>query len=504
MDVPRNGSGEVADFAIFPSISQPMIIPVILCGGSGTRLWPLSRKSFPKQFVSLIDDKSLLQLALERVRDLHSQVITVAAEDHRFLVIDALQRAGVTGPILLEPAGRNTAPAMGLAAQYALRELPADAVLLFCPADHHIPDRETFVTAVQHGVPAAQAGAVVTFGVPPASPATTYGYIVPGPQRDAHSFTVEQFVEKPDPTRAQELMLKDTVFWNTGIFLARADTLHRALARHANDILISVETAMEAMQRETLSNGFEFIRPDPTAFTACRSQSIDYTVMEHHDDVAVVPFSGRWSDVGSWQTVADMMPPDAARNRLDGKGIVHRAENTFIHAQHRPVVAVGTRDLMIVDTPGAVLVVHSDEVGEMKALAPKLEAFQNGRGAMHRRIPRPWGWMDTLDTGDGFQVKRIGVKPDGALSLQKHRHRAEHWVSVKGVAEVTRGEDTFLLHENQSTYIPAGITHRLRNIGTTELVIIEVQTGDYLGEDDIQRLEDIYGRATRNDSEQRG
>lgn len=481
-----------------------MIVPVILCGGSGTRLWPLSRKSFPKQFVSLTDDKSLLQLALERVRGLHSRVITVAAEDHRFLVIDALQRAGATGPILLEPAGRNTAPAMGLAAQYALRELPADAVLLFCPADHHIPDREAFVTTVRRGVPAAQAGAVVTFGVPPASPAAAYGYIVPGPQRDAHSFTVGQFVEKPDPTRAQELVLKDTVFWNTGIFLTRADTLRRALARHANDILTSIETAMDAAQRETLPDGFEFIRPDPTAFTACRSQSIDYAVVEHYDDVAVVPFSGRWSDVGSWQTVAEMTPPDAARNRLDGKGVAHRAENTFIHAPYRPVVAVGTRDLMIVDTPDAVLVAHPDEVGEMKELVPKLEAFQNENGVTHRRIPRPWGWTDTLDTGDGFQVKRIGVKPDAALSLQKHRHRAEHWVSVKGVAEVTRGEDTFLLHENQSTYIPVGVVHRLRNIGTTELIMIEVQTGDYLGEDDIQRLEDGYGRTTRNDSEQRG
>lgn len=480
-----------------------MIIPVILCGGSGTRLWPLSRESFPKQFVSLIDDKSLLQLTLERVRDLHGQVITVAAEDHRFLVIDALQRAGATGPILLEPAGRDTAPAMGLAAQYALRELPADAVLLFCPADHHIPDRETFVTAVRHGVPAAQAGAVVTFGVPPASPATTYGYIVPGPRRDAHSFTVEQFVEKPDPTRAQELVLKDTVFWNTGIFLARADTLHRALARHANDILISVETAMEAMQRETLSNGFEFIRPDPTAFTDCRSQSIDYAVMEHYDDAAVVPLSGRWSDVGSWQTVAKMTPPDAARNRLDGKGVAHRAENTFIHAPYRPVVAVGTRDLMIVDTPDVVLVAHSDKMGALKGLGAELEEAWNGRGATHRRIPRPWGWTNILDTGDGFQVKRVGVKPGAALSLQKHRHRAEHWVLVGGVAEITRGEDTFLLHENQSTYIPVGVTHRLRNVGTTELIIIEVQTGDYFGEDDIQRLEDFYGRATQHGSKQR-
>ena len=479
-----------------------MIIPVILCGGSGTRLWPLSRKSFPKQFVFLIDDESLLQLTLERVRDLHGQVITVAAEDHRFLVIDALQRAGTTGPILLEPAGRNTAPAMGLAAQYALHELPADAVLLFCPADHHIPDREAFVTTVRQGVPAAQAGAVVTFGVPPASPAAAYGYVVPGPRRDAHSFTVKQFVEKPDPTRAQELVLKDTVFWNTGIFLTRVDTLRRALARHAQDILTSVETAMDAAQRETLPNGFELIRPDPTVFTACRSQSIDYAVMEHHDDVVVVPFPGRWSDVGSWQAVAEMTPPDAARNRLTGKGVVHRAENTFIYAPHHPVVAVGTRDLMIVDTPEAVLVAHSDEMGadEGTRSGSWKEAW-NGHGAPHRRIPRPWGWTNTLDTGDGFQVKRIGVKPGAALSLQKHRHRAEHWVSIKGVAEVTRGEDTFLLHENQSTYIPVGVSHRLRNIGTTELIIIEVQTGDYLSEDDIERFEDLYGRATQNGSE---
>ncbi len=480
-----------------------MIIPVVLCGGSGTRLWPLSRKHFPKQFVSLIEDKNLLQLTLERVRDLHDRVITVAAEDHRFLVTDALHRAGTSGPILLEPAGRNTAPAMGLAALHAIRELPPDAVLLFCPADHHIPDREQFVTTVRHGVPTAQAGAVVTFGVPPASPTTTYGYIVPGPQRDAHSFTVEQFIEKPDAARAQELALQDAVFWNTGIFLTRADTLRRALARHANDILTSIETAMETAQRETLSNGFEFTRPDVAAFTACRSQSIDYAVMEHHDDVAVVPFPGRWSDVGNWQTVAEMTPPDAARNRVDGKGVVHRAENTYIHAPHRPVVAVGTRDLMIVDTPDAVLVAHSDETEAIKEVGTKFEEAWNGRGEMHRRIPRPWGWTDTIDTGDGFQVKRIGVKPGAALSLQKHRHRAEHWVLVKGVAQITRGEDTFLLHENESTYIPVGAVHRLHNPGTTELVLIEVQTGDYLDEDDIERLEDLYGRATRNGSEPR-
>ena len=478
-----------------------MIIPVILCGGSGTRLWPLSRKHFPKQFVSLIEDKSLLQLTLERVRDLHDLVITVAAEDHRFLVTDALHRAGASGPILLEPAGRSTAPAMGLAALYALRELPSDAVLLFCPADHHIPDRDQFVTTVRRGVPAAQAGTVVTFGVPPASPTAAYGYIVPGPQRDAHSFTVEQFVEKPDTARAQELVLQDAVFWNTGIFLTRADTLRRALACHANDILTSIETAMDATQRETLSNSFEFIRPDVAAFTACRSESIDYAVMEHHDDVVVVPFSGRWSDVGNWQTVAEMTTPDDAHNRLDGKGIVHRAENTFIHAPHRPVVAVGTRDLMVVDTPDAVLVAHSDEVGAIKEVGAELEKAWNGRGETHRRIPSPWGWTDTLDTGDGFQVKRIGVKPGAALSLQKHRHRAEHWVLVKGVAKITRGEDSFLLHENESTYIPVGVVHRLHNPGTTELIMIEVQTGDYLGEDDIERLEDLYGRATRNGSE---
>ena len=480
-----------------------MIIPVVLCGGSGTRLWPLSRKHFPKQFVSLIEDKSLLQLTLERVRDLHDRVITVAAEDHRFLVTDALHRAGTSGPILLEPASRNTAPAMGLAALHAIRDLPPDTVLLFCPADHHIPDREQFVTTVRHGVPTAQAGAVVTFGVPPASPTTTYGYIVPGPQRDTHSFTVKQFIEKPDAARAQELALQDAVFWNTGIFLTRADTLRRALARHANDILTSIETAMDAAQRETLSNGFEFIRPDCTAFTACRSQSIDYAVMEHHDDVAVVPFSGRWSDVGNWQTVAEMTPPDAARNRVDGKGVVHRAENTYVHAPHRPVVAVGTRDLMIVDTPDAILVAHRDETEAIKEVGTKLEEAWNGRGEMHRRIPRPWGWTDTLDTGDGFQVKRIGVKPGAALSLQKHRHRAEHWVLVKGVAQITRGEDTFLLHENESTYIPVGAVHRLHNPGTTELVLIEVQTGDYLNEDDIERLDDLYGRATRNGSEPR-
>ena len=467
------------------------ITPVILCGGSGTRLWPLSRKSFPKQFVPLIDGKSLLQLTLKRVAQVNLgiaaiQAICVASEDHRFLVVDALQAEGLHGQIILEPTGRNTAPAMALAALL----VQPDDLLLFCPADHHIPDAKAFAKMVQKGRSAAEQGAIVTFGIMPSFPSSAFGYIKQGILRDDGSHVVARFIEKPDPSTAQALILQGSVLWNAGIFLCRADTLLNALEKHAPDILIHCRKAMAGAVLDA-----PFIRPDPKAFNACRAQSIDYAVVEHHANVAVLPFVGAWNDVGSWNAVADLTPADPAGNRINGQGLALQASETYIHAPHRPVVALGTQDLLIIDTPDALLVVARSHVEHVKLVVEELERLKTPQAAEHRKVARPWGWYDSVDIGERFQVKRIAVKPGASLSLQKHYHRAEHWIVVKGTAEVTRGTEAFLLTENQSTYIPIGEVHRLRNPGKTELEMIEVQSGSYLDEDDIVRLEDTYGRA---------
>jgi mannose-1-phosphate guanylyltransferase/mannose-6-phosphate isomerase len=471
------------------------ITPVILCGGSGTRLWPLSRKSFPKQFVPLVGNKSLLQLTLERVARLSPHVMAVAAEEHRFLVTDTMRSAQVSGAIILEPVARNTAAAMALA---ALRARPED-LLLFCPADHHIPDAAAFTETVGKGIAAAKSGAVVTFGVVPSFPSTAYGYIAQGTSRADGSQQVAKFIEKPDAQKAQQLLLQGDVLWNAGIFLVQADALLRALKQHAPDILQSCEEADQGASSERATGAgpeTTFVRPARAAFEACRSQSIDYAVMEPHSDVCVLPFKGQWSDVGSWNAVADLSEADADQNRVHGQGVAQNARNTFIHAPHRPVVALGTQDLLIIDTPDAVLVAHRDAAEQVKDVVSRLEKSNTAQAVAHRKVGRPWGWYDSIDIGERFQVKRIGVKPGASLSLQKHHHRAEHWIVVKGTAEVTRGKETFLLSENQSTYIPIGEVHRLHNPGKMELEMIEVQSGAYLGEDDIVRFEDNYGRGS--------
>ena len=467
-----------------------MIYPIILCGGSGTRLWPLSRKSFPKQFVPLIDNKSLLQLTLERVAQINgigtsAEVICVAAEDHRFLVAEAMQAAKVKGRIILEPVARNTAAAMALA---ALQLAPQD-LLLFCPSDHHIPDAQAFATMVQHGTHAAQLGAIVTFGVVPSFPSTAYGYIEQGANSGDGSFGVARFIEKPNAEKAQALMLKGNTLWNAGIFLAQASTLLEALKQHAGDILQSCQQAMEEAKQDQ-----QFVRPAPEAFAACRADSIDYAVLERHKNVAVVPFAGAWSDVGSWNAVADLSLPDDQGNRVDGHGLAIQSQRTYIHAPHRVVVTLGTQDLLVIDTPDALLVAASSHAEQVKSVVAQLESIKSSEASLHRKVARPWGYYDSIDRGERFQVKRITVRPGAKLSLQKHHHRAEHWIVVTGTALVTKGNDTFLLTENQSTYIPIGETHRLENPGKTDLEMIEVQSGSYLGEDDIVRFEDTYGR----------
>lgn len=469
------------------------ITPVILCGGSGTRLWPLSRKSFPKQFVPLIGNKSLLQLTLERVALINQKVMCVAAEDYRFLVTEAMELAQVQGTVLLEPAARNTAAAMAVA---ALRAQPSD-VLLFCPADHHIPDAMAFAAMAQQGLAAVASGAIVTFGVVPSFPSSAFGYIEKGsPNADGTSHQVARFIEKPPADKAQALILEGNALWNAGIFLTRADALLQALQQHAPDILQACSEAMtNASQDQQFNN--PFVRPQADAFKACRAESIDYAVMERHASVAVVPFGGAWSDVGSWNAVADLITPDVEGNAHVGQGLTIQASRTYIHAPHRPVVALGTQDLIIIDTPDAVLVLARSHAEQVKNVVTKLEENQSPQAATHRKVARPWGWYDSIDMGERFQVKRIAVKPGASLSLQKHHHRAEHWIVVSGTAEVTRGADTFLLTENQSTYIPIGEMHRLKNPGKTNLEMIEVQSGGYLGEDDIVRFEDIYGRSPK-------
>ncbi len=479
------------------SVIDSFITPIILCGGSGTRLWPLSRESFPKQFVPLINGQSLLALTINRVIEL-APPICIASEEHRFFVKDLLVQSTksvgtFSGKILLEPAGRNTAAAMAIAALMS-DVLPSD-LLLFLPSDHFVPDTDDFVLTMRSGIEAAKAGYIVTFGVQPTFPSTAYGYIQQGAGLNisvgdiSTAYRVERFIEKPPADKAQEMLLAGHYLWNAGIFLCQASTLIEALSKHAPDILESCKAAMQSAHVDG-----NFVRPNEVAFLGCRSESIDYAVMEHFDKIAVVPFKGAWSDVGSWNAVAALSAPDKQGNRINGQGLAIQSVNTYINAPHRPVVTLGTSDLVIVDTPDAILVATTDRVEQVKEVVAMLKKNGASQAVMHRRVPRPWGWYDSIDVGDRFQVKRIAVKPGAKLSLQMHHHRAEHWIVVKGTARVTNGEEIFLLEENQSTYIPIGAKHRLENPGKTDLEMIEVQSGDYLDEDDIVRFEDTYGR----------
>jgi mannose-1-phosphate guanylyltransferase/mannose-6-phosphate isomerase len=439
--------------------------------------------------VPLIEGKSLLQLTLERVSNFGSNVVCVASEEHRFLVAEVMEAAKVYGTVLLEPVPRNTCAAIAIA---VLASKPTD-LLLFCPSDHHIPDVERFTSNIQQGIDAANQEAIVTFGISPTSPSTAFGYILQGSKRADGAFDVEGFTEKPVLLKAQELLLSGKAFWNGGIFLCNAQTMLNALGLHAPDILKSCQDAMSKATKDG-----QFVRPEVKAFEACRSESIDYAVMEHHTNVAMVPFVSAWSDVGSWNAVAELTDADAHGNRIDGQGFALNASNTYVHAPHRPVVVLGTQDLLVIDTPDALLVAHKDHVEQVKQVVARLDADNISQSIQHRKVARPWGTYDSVDVGARHQVKRITVRPGAKLSLQMHHHRAEHWIVVKGTALVTRGDEEILLTENQSTYIPLGVKHRLENPGKTDLELIEVQSGSYLGEDDIVRFEDTYGRAPAN------
>ena len=361
--------------------------------------------------------------------------------------------------------------------------------MLFCPSDHHIPDAAAFAAMVRAAVPCAQEGQIVTFGVVPTFPSTAYGYIERGQARADGGSVVSRFIEKPDAQRAQELLFAGNVLWNAGIFLCKASTLVQALEQHAPDILAQCRESIASAESDGI-----FVRPAAEPLKACRSESIDYAVMERHAAVCVFPFSGQWSDVGSWNAVADMVPADEAGNRVEGRGIALNARNNFIHAPNRRVVALGTEDLLIIDTPDAVLVAHRSSAEQVKNVVAELDRLKSPEAVNHRRVSRPWGSYDSIEYGERFQVKRIVVNPGASLSLQKHYHRSEHWIVVRGTAEVTRGKEAFLLSENESTYIPIGEVHRLHNPGKVPLEMIEVQSGGYLGEDDIVRLDDNYGR----------
>lgn len=467
-----------------------MIVPVLLSGGSGTRLWPLSREMHPKQFLPLVGTHTMLQATWLRAAPLAGNAgpIVVANEAHRFVVAEQLQQVGATpAAIVLEPVARNTAPAIAAAALEALRETP-DAALLVLPSDHVIQAPEAFHAAVNAALPAAEAGRLVTFGVVPRGPETGYGYIKAAPHVGDGPAPVEAFVEKPDLTRAQAYVASGDHFWNSGMFLFRADAYLAALERHAPAMLAAVRASWSSGRKDV-----DFTRLDAKAFAASPSDSIDYAVMEKTDAAVVMPLDAGWSDVGSWASLREVSPQDADGNAHHGEVVSIDCRNTYAYGE-RLIAMIGLEDTIVVETPDAILVGRSNRIQQVKDVVAELKARGLPQAAWHRKVYRPWGAYDSIDNGPRFQVKRITVKPGATLSLQMHHHRAEHWIVVSGTAEVTRGEDVLLLTENQSTYIPLGVTHRLRNPGKVPLELIEVQSGSYLGEDDIVRFEDTYGR----------
>lgn len=468
------------------------MIPVILSGGSGSRLWPRSRQMYPKQFLSLVSEATLVQETLLRLEGLPTtEPVVVCNQDHRFVVAEQLHQIGVQPQaILLEPHGRNTAPAVALAALKSL-SFSEDPLLLVLPADHVIPDIPAFHEAVRQAGQAAQSGALVTFGVVPTRAETGYGYIQRGdPLAEVEgAFAVEQFVEKPSLERAERFVDGGEYFWNSGMFLFKASAYLSALAAFAPDMLRQCRSALEAAREDR-----DFTWVDGDAFGACPSDSIDYAVMEKSDHAVMVPLDAGWSDVGSWESLWEVLPKDDDGNTTRGEVLSIDSRNCLISSERSLVTVVGVEDLVVVESDDAILVTHREQSQQVKKVVEELDRRGCTRQRHHRKVFRPWGHYDSLDSGDRFQVKRICVKPGERLSLQKHHHRAEHWVVVRGTALVTCGEKEVLLTENQSTFIPLGVVHRLENPGKVELEIIEVQSGAYLGEDDIVRYDDSYGR----------
>ena len=470
------------------------IYPVILSGGAGTRLWPLSRAVMPKQLLPLVTDKTMLQETALRVRGWPGVMapLVVCGNEHRFMVAEQLRDVGITPlGIMLEPAGRNTAPAVAAAAQY-LKAHDPDAIMLVLPADHVIEKNEAFRLAVERAAKLVATGSLATFGVVPNAPETGYGYIRRGeplPGCD-DCFKIERFVEKPDRNTAEGFLADGGFYWNSGMFMFRADRFVAEIEQHAPAIAKAAESAVHDAYRD-----LDFCRLDEAAFSASPSDSIDYAVMEHTRDGVVVSADIGWSVVGSWTALADVQQRDANGNVQRGDVYLDNTSNTLVRAESRIVAVIGVQDLVVVETPDAVLVAHKDQVQRVKQVVEHLKGSARTEHLHHTRVYRPWGYYEGIDAGDRFQVKRITVKPGEKLSLQMHHHRAEHWIVVSGTARVTCGDKQILLAENESTYIPLGTTHRLENPGKLPLHLIEVQSGSYLGEDDIVRFEDIYQRA---------
>lgn len=492
-----------------PADAPPHLLPVILAGGSGTRLWPLSREHHPKQLIGLITDESLLTATARRLDGISSvtldnELLLVCGEHHRFMSAAQARASGKSARILLEPVARNTAPALTLAALDA-QARHGDPVLVVMPADHAVTDPKAFQDAIALAARYAQAGAIATLGVLPRHAETGYGYIrIGAPVQHANGtlggHTIERFVEKPHQELARQYLQSGEYWWNSGIFVVRASTWLAAIAA-LNPLM---HAACEAAWRSGAEETGGFFKADATAFDACPSDSIDYAVMERLADPAgpgiqgvVVPLAAGWSDVGSWDAIWEIMPKDAAGNVSRGRVIFEGTEDSFAHSEGRLIACVGLKDVVVIETADAVLVANKHDVQQVKAVVARLKSEQYVEAEDHRKVHRPWGYYDSIDHGERFQVKRIVVEPGKQLSLQMHYHRAEHWTVVRGTARVTCGDRMFLLSENESTFIPLGTVHRLENPGKTPLEIIEVQSGHYLGEDDIVRLDDQYGRASR-------
>jgi mannose-1-phosphate guanylyltransferase/mannose-6-phosphate isomerase len=467
------------------------ITPVILSGGSGTRLWPLSRKQYPKQYLPLVGDNTMLQETILRLSGLNNLAnpIIICNADHRFLVAEQCQQIDIKNPtILLEPVGRNTAPAIAAAALQSLKEID-DAVLLVLSADHVIQDVEVFHQAINIASSQAQDGKLATFGIVPTDANTGYGYIKSSEENIDGAYKVEEFVEKPDLKTAQSYLEQGNYLWNSGMFMFKATTLIDELTTHSPEIVTSVNNAVDNAVQD-----LDFIRLDKQAFESSPNDSIDYALMEKSNNVVVVPLDAQWNDIGSWSALHDIGIKDTNGNVIQGDVFTEETTNTYIYANHHMVATIGVQDLVIVDTPNATLIATKDKAQEVKKIVEQLQEKDREEQFCHRKVYRPWGWYDSIEVGLHFQVKRLHVNPGAKLSLQMHHKRAEHWVVVSGTATAINGEDVLTLTEGDSTYIPIGVTHGLENKTNEQLEIIEVQSGTYLGEDDIVRFEDIYGR----------